>query len=200
MIKPASVLTMMAISFPLVSHLGTLFGLPGAALLWLCLMLFGSWWVGSRSPIQLSLAIVCLTAAILGQLSHSADLMLRVPPVIICFSLAWLFGRTLLPGRTALISRIGERMRGTLPEAVERYGNRLTAVWTLFFILMGIECVLLGLFASPFLWSVCTNFINYLLIALFFMLEYPVRLWVLRELEHTSFIDSLRGSVRMGLR
>ncbi len=200
MVKPASVLTMMAISYPFVSHLGTMFSIPAAALLWLCLMLFGGWWAGSRSPILLSLAIVCLAAAILGQVSHSAELMIRVPPVVICFSLAWLFGRTLLPGRTALVSRIGERMRGALPEPVARYGYRLTAIWTLFFILMGVESILLGLFASPLLWSVFTNFVNYLLIALFFVLEYPVRLWVLRDLEHTSFIDSLRGSIRMGLR
>jgi uncharacterized membrane protein len=200
MVKAASVLTMMAISYPFVSHLGTMFSIPAAALLWLGLMLFGGWWAGSRSPILLSLAIACLAAAILGHVSHSADLMLRVPPVVICCSLAWLFGRTLFAGRTALVSRIGERMRGALPEPVARYGYRLTAIWTLFFILMGVESILLGLFASPLLWSVFTNFINYLLIALFFVLEYPVRLWALRDLEHTSFIDSLRGSIRMGLR
>jgi len=200
MLKPASVLTVMAISYPLVSHLGTLFSVPAAALLWLGLMLLGGWWTGSRSSILVSLAMLCLAAGIVGHASDSAELMLRVPPVIICFSLAWLFGRTLLPGHTALISRIGERMRGALPEPVARYGYRLTAVWTLFFTLMGVECILLGLFAPPFWWSVFTNLINYLMIALFFVMEYPIRLWVLRDLEHTPFIDSLRGSIRMGLR
>jgi uncharacterized membrane protein len=122
-----------------------------------------------------------------------------VPPVIIAFCLAWVFGRTLMPDRTAIINRIGARMRGELPAPVARYGYRLTVVWTLFFVLMGLECLLLGLFAPPLVWSLFANFINYLLIALLFVVEYPIRRLVLRDLEHTPFIDSLRGSLRLDL-
>ncbi|WP_373507472.1 hypothetical protein [Thiocapsa sp.] len=59
---------------------------------------------------------------------------------------------------------------------------------------------LLGLFASPSWWSLFTNSINYALIALFFVVEYPIRRLILRDLEHTPFIDSLRGSLRLDLR
>lgn len=193
----APVLLFLAIAYPLVSHLGIVFGAPVVPLLWLGLVLSGGLLAGSRSPLVFALVLLCLTAMFLGHVYGSADWMLRIPPVMICFSLAWIFGRTLLPGRTPLISSIGERMRGKLPERVARYGHRLTVIWTLFLGLLGLECVLLGLYASPFWWSLFTNFINYALIALLFILEYPVRRWVLRDLEPTSFIDSLRGSLRL---
>jgi uncharacterized membrane protein len=122
-----------------------------------------------------------------------------VPPVIIAWGLGWVFGRTLLPGQVPLIARIGERMRGELPAPVARYGRGLTMVWTAFFVLMGLECLLLGLLATPFWWSLFANFINYGLIGLLFIVEYPIRRLVLRDLEHTSFIDSLRGSLRLDL-
>jgi uncharacterized membrane protein len=120
--------------------------------------------------------------------------------VIIASGLAWVFGRTLLPGRMPLISRIGERMRGELPPPVARYGRALTGVWTLFFVLMALECLLLGLLATPFWWSLFANFINYGMVALLLVIEYPIRRLLLRDLEHTSMFNSLRGSLRLDLR
>jgi uncharacterized membrane protein len=193
----APVLLFLAIAYPLVSHLGMAFGVPVVPLLWLSLVPLASLLAGPRSPWVLAFALLWLVAALLAHLSGNADLLLRLPPVMICFSLAGIFGRTLLPGRTPLISSMGERMRGKLPERVARYGQRLTLVWTLFLALLGLECVLLGLYASPFWWSLFTNVINYLLIALLFVLEYPIRRRVLRDLERTSFIASLRGSLRL---
>ncbi|CRI65564.1 putative Ketosynthase [Thiocapsa sp. KS1] len=196
----ARVLTALAIAYPFVSHFGVTLGAPVVPLLWLCLMFWASLPGRPRSPVLLALALACPVAAVIAHLAGHADLALRLPPVIICFAFAWIFGRTLRPGHTALISQIGERMRGELPEPVARYGHRLTVVWTLFFVILGLECILLGLFASPFWWSLFTNYINYALIALLFVVEYPIRRRVLRDLEHTPFIDSLRGSLRLDLR
>ncbi|AFL74197.1 hypothetical protein [Thiocystis violascens] len=192
----APLLFVLAIAYPLVSHLGVVFDVPALPILWLGLVLAGGLLAGSRSPLVFALALLCLTAALFGSTQDTADWLPRVPPVAICFSLAWIFGRTLLPDHTPLISRIGERMRGRLPERVAQYGRRLTLVWTLFLGLLGLESLLLGLYASPFWWSLFTNLINYVLIALLFVLEYPIRRRVLRDLELTSFIDSLRGSLR----
>ncbi|MEA3642916.1 MAG: hypothetical protein VBE63_23670 [Lamprobacter sp.] len=192
-------MTVLAIAYPLVSHIGTLLDVPAVGLAWLSLVLGAGFLLGARSPVLMLLSLGCLAAAVIGHFEDKADLLQTVPPVVIAFGLAWVFGRTLLPGRTALIARIGERMRGELPEPVARYGQRLTLVWTLFFVLMGLECLLLGLFAPPLVWSLFANFINYGLIALLFVIEYPIRRLVLRDLEHTPFLDSLRGSLRLDL-
>jgi uncharacterized membrane protein len=197
-VKPL-VLIALAIAYPAVNHAGAIMGAPAAGLAWLALVLFSGFMLGSRSLVLLWLAMLSLTAALAGHLGHHAAALQRVPPVIISLSLAWVFGRTLLPGRVPLISQIGERVRGELPVPVARYGHRLTAIWTLFFILMGLECLLLGLFAPPFWWSLFANFINYGLIASLFVVEYSIRRLVLRNLEHSSFLDSLRESLQLDL-
>lgn len=199
MAATAVVLTALAIAYPLVNHAAATLDAPAAGLLWLTLVLAAGFWLGARSPVLLGLALCCLAATVIGQVAGTAEQLQRVPPVIIAFSLAWVFGRTLAPGEVPLISRIGARMRGELPATVACYGRRLTAVWTFFFVLMGLECLLLGLFASAFWWSLFANFLNYAFIALVFVIEYPIRRRVLRDLEHTSFLDSLRGSLRLDL-
>lgn len=181
----ARVLTALAFAYPFVSHFGATLGAPLVPLLWLCLMFWASLPGRSRSPVLLSLALACPVAAVIAHLAGHAELLLRIPPVIICFAFAWIFGRSLLTGRVALISSIGERMRGELPEPVAHYGHRLTVVWTLFFVVLALECILLGLSASPFWWSLVTNYINYALIAPLFVIEYPIRRLILRDLEHT---------------
>jgi uncharacterized membrane protein len=193
------VLIALASAYPMVNHAGAVMGAPAAGLAWLSLVLFAGFVLGSRSSALLWFAVLSLAAALVGHLGHQADVLQRVPPVIIAFSLLWVFGHSLLPGRMPLISRIGERMRSELSAPVARYGYWLTVIWTLFFMLMGLECLLLGLFAPPFWWSLFANFVNYGLIALLLILEYPIRRLVLRNLEHSSFIDSLRGSLRLDL-
>jgi uncharacterized membrane protein len=200
MVPAAPVLTALAIAYPLVSHAASAFGMPALGLLWLGLLMLAGFFLGNRSPFMLSLGLLCLTAALIGHLSGHAELFLRLPPVIISAGLAWFFGRSLRPGRTPLAALVGERVRGELPPPVARYGRRLTQVWTLFFVALTIECALLGLFASPSWWSLFTNFVNFTLVALLFVGEYPVRRLILGELEPTPFLDGLREAVRVHLR
>ena len=200
MTPAAPVLTALAISYPLVSHVASTRGVPAAGLLWLCLLMLAGFVFGNRSPFVLALGALCLGAALVGHLSGHAELFLRLPPVIVFAGLTWLFGRSLKPGRTALATLVGERVRGELPAPVARYGRRLTQIWTLLFLALTIECALLGLFAPPFWWSLFTNFINFALMVLLFVGEYPVRRMVLGDLEETPFLDGLREAVRVHLR
>ncbi len=197
MTPAAPVLTALAISYPLVSHVASMRGVPTVGLLWLCLLMLAGFFLGNRSTFVLALGALCLGAALIGQLSGSAELFLRLPPVIIFAALAWLFGRSLQPGRTPLAALVGERIRGELPAPVAQYGRRLTQIWTLLFLALSIECALLGLFAPPFWWSLFTNFINFALMVLLFVGEYPVRRIVLGDLEQTPFLDGLREAVRV---
>lgn len=196
----APALTALAIAYPVVSHIASASGLPALGLLWLCLLMLVGFVLGNRSPFVLALGLLCLAAALLGHLAGNAALFLRLPPVIVFAGLTWLFGRSLRSGRTPLAAQIGERIRGELPPPVARYGRRVTQIWTLLFLALTIECVLLGLFAPPFWWSLFTNFINFALMALLFIGEYPVRKVVLGDLEQTPFIDGLREAVRVHLR
>ncbi len=116
-------------------------------------------------PSVAALAVICLLLKI--------ETALYLPPVLISSLLFYLFGRTLLPGQEPLITRIARRMGDNdLPH--RRYTHVLTWVWTLFFAAILIESVLLALFATIEVWSLFTNFINYLLILVLFLLDYLV--------------------------
>jgi uncharacterized membrane protein len=194
-----SVAAATAFSYPIASHFGILSGNPAVPLFWLAALFLMSFLMNPRSLGWFALSACALATVVLALFYGHEAALLRIPPILICTALAVFFGRTLLPGRRPLISHIGEQLRGQLPPAADRYGRWLTWIWTLFFVAMAFESLLLALLASPLWWSLFTNFLNYGLIALLLVAEYPVRRLLLRDMEHTSFVDSLRGSLSVRL-
>ena len=110
-----------------------------------------------------------------------------LPPVLVNLAMMVLFGKTLLPGATPLVARVASLWRGQLDALVARYTRRVTVAWTAFFALMALESVGLALFAPLHVWSLFTNFLNYVLVLLFFIIEYRLRLRCLSSHEHLSF-------------
>ena len=92
-----------------------------------------------------------------------------LPPVLVNLAMMVLFGKTLLPGATPLVARVASLWRGQLDALVARYTRRVTVAWTVFFALMALESVGLALFAPLHVWSLFTNFLNYVLVLLFFI-------------------------------
>jgi len=113
--------------------------------------------------------------------------LIYVPPVVINIALMTLFGRSLLPGATPLVARVASLWRGPLDPVVSLYTRRVTIAWTAFFALMAVESIALALFAPLHIWSLFTNFLNYVLVLLFFVVEYQLRLYFLPDHEHLSF-------------
>ncbi|HSH89661.1 MAG TPA: hypothetical protein VK996_06725 [Ramlibacter sp.] len=64
-----------------------------------------------------------------------AALVWRGVSVVVLGWLAFFFGRTLLPGRVALIERIALVSEPALPAPLRRYTRQLTAVWSLYFVI-----------------------------------------------------------------
>jgi uncharacterized membrane protein len=133
-------------------------------------------------------------------LAHSQldVLPLYIPPILIHLFMAWLFGHTLLRGRTPVIVRLVELMHEpqdpTLDPGVWQYARRLTLAWTLLFV--GIAAANLamaacavpdGLLALAGLtapvtvtqeaWSWFANLFDYVIIGGFFVIEYAYRRW-----------------------
>lgn len=183
--------------YPVVCHAGIVSGYPVVGALWLWGLLT---YLAFTLPRGRWLYGILIAAAALVSLSGPAnldDLMLRTQPVAVTGMLAALFGRSLMPDRVPLIVRIGEYLRGDLPPRVASYGRRLTAFWTLFFVLLALESALLGIFATPFWWSLFTNLVNYLIILLVFVVEYPIRRRVLSDVEHEPFYDYVASLARI---
>lgn len=102
-------------------------------------------------------------------------LALYLPPFIIQGSLLWLFASSLQQGKEPLITRIARVVFQQHDEATIRYTRKVTQLWSLFFIALLIETLLLTLFAPLEIWSLFANIVNYLLILLLFSVEFIYR-------------------------
>jgi len=126
--------------------------------------------------------------------------LLYLMPVLINFTLAVVFGRTLRPGETPLITRFAILLNGRPEPRVVSYTRRVTRLWTLFFVLLALESLLLALFAPLEIWSLFVNILNYLLAGLLFAGEYFYRIRHLDDLEHTGFSRFVHNLFRIAPR
>ena len=185
------------IIYPVAIHAAVINGHVVAALL---MLLVAPVFLSSRSRAKGLLAVLAVTAAIAllaAAIENSEQLLLYLIPVLINTTLAVFFGRTLLPGETPLVTRLSILLRGRLEPRVAGYTRRVTQMWTLFFILLALESVLLALFAPLEIWSLFTNLLNYLLAGLLFTGEYFFRVRYLDDLEHPSFSGFVRSLSRV---
>ncbi len=195
---------LLLLAYPFALHLGVLnHRLQPALLILLSLFLvIGAVMLSRRNRYGwLVLLAVGATGAAITTGKIDPALLLRLPPVAINGLLFLLFGHTLLPGQRPLISRFAEIIHGhALDARALRYTRGVTQLWTGLFAVMALESLLLGLLAEPPVWSLFTNFINYLVVALVFILEYQLRLRRLAHLEHPGFAGFLLALRRIDWR
>lgn len=146
----------------------------------------------------LTMAALFVLALILTPLQES--LLLYLAPPAVLFFLLVMFARTLLPGQTPLVTRIAALMHDSLSSSLCRYTRFVTWAWVVFIGAMLCEVVWLALFADAERWSLYTNFINYLLVAGFFLLEFALRRMVLLPEDRIGFIAFVRALVCIDLK
>lgn len=166
----------------------------GAAAAWLAVPLIGAacWWLSS-------LAVPVLP--------------LYVPPVLVPAFLACVFGNTLRPGHTPLISQLIRLLQAPgedEPESeVWSYARRLTAVWTVLFVTLATFNLVLAALVEPDgllraggiapplavsheVWSLFTNLIEYLVVAALFLIEYAYRRQRFPRQPYRNMFDFIR--------
>jgi uncharacterized membrane protein len=139
-------------------------------------------------------------------------LPLYLPPIVVPAFLAYVFGNTLRLGRTPLIAQLIRLLHapGDEPEsAVWSYARRLTAAWTVLFVVLAAFNLALAALAEPDgllraggfdpplavsheVWSLFTNLIEYLLVAAFFAIEYAYRRQRFPRQPYRNMFDFLR--------
>jgi len=146
----------------------------------------------------LAMGLLLLSLLIGAILIYKAQLVVFLPPVLIPLVLAYVFGKTLMGGQTAFITSIAQKIRTTpLVEKEKKYTRFVTCMWVLFFLFLSIESMLVAFFYDMETWSYITNFLNYILVVLFVMLEYLLRRIVLRNLEHPGFIVFIKQLINV---
>jgi len=152
----------------------------------------------SRSAGMFAVLITAAFVILLAMAREDIDQqLLYLMPVLLNFTLAVIFGRTLLPGETPLITRFAILLSGRLEPRVVSYTRQVTRLWTLFFVLLALESLLLALFAPLEIWSLFVNVLNYLLAGLLFAGEYFFRIRHLDDVEHTGFFRFVRNLSRV---
>lgn len=186
------------ISYPFAVHFGFYYGRLWPALSILLMILLLPLWYPSPHRYRwlgLTMAALLVLALILTPLQESLLLYLAPPAVLLL--LLVMFARTLLPGQTPLVTRIAALMHDSLSSSLCRYTRFVTWAWVVFIGTMLCEVIWLALFADAERWSLYTNFINYFLVAGFFLLEFALRRVVLVPEERIGFIAFLRALVRI---
>lgn len=198
-----SVLTGLApLFYPVLVHIAIVTGLPALrfiALVVLLLNVLGPWMLRRRLWAWTA-ALGLLGAAALSVHTIDARVFFYATPVLVCLALAWFFGRTLLGGRTPLITVLAGAIRGPLPAPVARYTRGVTVFWCATMLGMALADLLLALFAPAWLWSLGANFGNYLIVAVLFMAEWGVRQCVIGRYEHLGWRGYLSALRRIDYR
>lgn len=130
-----------------------------------------------------------------GQLAASTHWVLLLQHVGMNTMLGLVFGRTLAPGATPLVSRFARVVHGTLSPLLTRYTRQVTWAWVVFFGLTAGVSVLLFAFAPLAIWSAFVNLLSLPLLGAMFVGEYAVRLWVIPRAERSGFLQAI-GSWR----
>ncbi len=181
-------------AYAIAAHLGLAYGKPWPALLFLALLLAAAGIRAYRHKARGHTLLLTAAGAGLALLAFSGrgDLALYLPPLAITLSILVLFAGSLQPGRIPLVTRMAQLLEGDLPPEVFRYTRGVTIAWALFLAAMNLELWVLALAASPEVWSLFANFINYVLLLLFFAGEYRLRRRYLPHRQQPGFITFMR--------
>lgn len=119
--------------------------------------------------------IAGIVAVILGAAGFASEILaLRFYPVIISTSLALVFTLSLFSGMP-MIERFARLQTPELDTFGVIYTRRLTKVWIAFFIANGLVALWTALYATLETWTLYNGLISYILIAVLFVGEWPVR-------------------------
>ncbi len=187
----------LALAYPVAVLIGVQAGLPALPLgILATLVLVASW--QSLEPRQRGLLgiLLVLVVTVLTSTPGGTWLMYALP-VAILGGLSALFARSLRAGHTPLITRYALAMGASDRPPVHRYTRRLTLAWALLCGTLAILSALLAVLAPTAVWALVANGLNYLLLAGLFMLEYPLRSWLLRGEPRHGFLAYLLELARV---
>jgi uncharacterized membrane protein len=120
--------------------------------------------------------LLVMLLPVAGAVSHAA----------IYLFLLVLFGRTLLPGRVPLITRLAHRAHGALAPGMDLYTRRVTVAWCLFFAGQLTVAGTLFMLAPLETWSLFVNVLNLPLLAAMFAGEHVYRITAHPEFPRAS--------------
>lgn len=156
---------------------------------------FGKIFVRLLAAVAAFIILQLLVHGLVAQGTSSVSIlwMALLPQCAAYGILLWFFGRTLLPGREALITRIARSVHRELPPEIEHYTRRVTAFWSALFAAMLLTSVTLFAFASLDVWSLFANILSFPIIVIAFVGEYFWRIARYPGFSHVSLAGTIRA-------
>lgn len=138
--------------------------------------------------------LLAATVAACGVLSSISGgrYVLYLPSVVLPALTLFGFAESLLPGRTALVTRIAASAQDPLPRQLVGYTRHVTWLWTLVIAAVLLFDLYLIAASSREHWSEFANIYIYGILALIFLGEYLYRRIRFRGLQQPGFFDYLR--------
>ena len=166
--------------YPLIVHLSVVYKVPfvTACLMPLFYFILAKPFSGAAKQIRIkSLILLLLCFIALFSYYYLDHSIIYLPPILMISLILYPFVRSVLPEHTPLISRFYQLTeKASVPEVMS-YTRKLTWVWIVLIALMLINTVFLTFFASLEIWSLFTNFINYLLLLALLFFEWLFRMF-----------------------
>jgi uncharacterized membrane protein len=163
---------------------------PGALVIWLGFLRSAAFGVAAC-------AAVAAAASLALEYDAAAQLLPLVCQLAVCLAIAWLFGRTLLPGAVPLVTQMARAVHGTLPARIEAYTRHVTLAWTAFMALLATLSVLLFALAPLRAWSLFANLLLLPLVAFMFLAEYAYRSVRHAWFPHATLLQSVTAFQRL---
>lgn len=107
--------------------------------------------------------------------------------------MAFVFGRTLLPGREPLVTRLARPIHERMTPVLLRYTRQVTAAWALFFTGCAVVSAMLFALAPIDVWSFFANILSLPLVVLMFVIENEVRKRVLPPEDRVGILATYRA-------
>jgi uncharacterized membrane protein len=153
-----------------------------------------SWRSPLRWPVLLAATALVVVAALQqDRLAQHVSALWFVQHVAGHAMFALVFGRTLLPGKVPLTTRIARAVLPSMPQAVVRYSRGVTLAWTIYFVAMAAVSVAIYFGSSTAVWSTFATAVSGPLVALMFVLEFAVRRCVLPASHCGTLAQSVAG-------
>ena len=147
-----------------------------------------------RTGLLLTLIALALVWHFHAALARRIDLVYLAQHVGAHLVLGLAFLRTLhADGGPPIITRLAQRVHGTLPPAIIRYARQVTVGWTTYFLAMAAVSVTVFAIAPLETWSVLANLVTLPLIIIGFLGEYALRHRLHPEFDHVSIFDGVRA-------
>ncbi|WP_018860620.1 MULTISPECIES: hypothetical protein [unclassified Thioalkalivibrio] len=185
-----------ALGYPVAVIAGSFLDVPQLPLAWLALIALVVAWPALPMIGRVAMALALGALVVLLGTEPAGKGLIYAIPVLIQGALAWLFARSLRPGKTPLITQYALALGATDSQEVRRYTQRLTVAWALLCGGLALLSAVLAIAVSTTTWALFANGINYLFLAALFVLEYPLRRWFLRDEPRAGLLPYLTALAR----